>query len=295
MPAILSKKEQNEGKLKSNPKWNWFLLYISYFSAQSGRGIANMALTLGASRDGAMTLDQTTNLITWGSFAYTFGKIFGGSCADILGGKKTITMVMMAMGASFLIKGFSANNRVVGGKVSARFFTFMWCVSRVFHALHWPAHCVVNKSWFSMDTNFSSMTAILSTCSRLGSFSGSILGGFLLSQTQSWSLCLKIIGTYLLGIGALDAMTMLQPKNKEKDDDDDNNNNTTKVVMMREKKVKPGAWIRALTNPKLYLYVFTLSILYIYIFPCKPNANILIILYLLLQSICWKCFGVPCI
>ena len=84
------------------------------------------------------------------------------------------------------------------------------------------------------------------------------------------------------------------PKNKEKDDDNDNNNNTTKVVMMREKKVKPGAWIRALTNPKLYLYVFTLSI-YIYIFPCKPNANIIIILYLLLQSICWKCFGVPCI
>ena len=262
MPAIISKLPSGYHSLAADSKYNWYLLYLSYFSSQMGRGIANMSLTLGAQQAGAMTSTQTTQLVTAGSFAYTFGKIFGGSCADILGGKRTIGMVLTTMGACFLAKGFTASSSNKG-KVSVKTITFLWCLSRIFHATHWPAHCVVNKAWFSMDSNFSSSTAILSTCSRLGSFSGSLIGGILLAKFGSWATCLKLIGTYMMGIGVVDIYSLYQPTLKDIEAGKKVEKNgvaaavaaatTTVATSKLKSKLKPGAWKRALTNPKLYL------------------------------------------
>ena len=224
-----------------------------------------MSLTLGAQQAGALTSDDTTRLITAGSFAYTFGKIFGGSCADLLGGKQTISVVMTTMGACFVAAGFHGSTSV---KPSARAITMLWCLSRVVHAAHWPAHCVVNKAWFSMDTDFSARTAILSTSSRLGSFFGSLAGGVLLSRLGSWSSCLKVVGAYLLLLGGMDIMTLAQPTVEETNKGVveakkmlDKAGESKERVAKREtvtsgqkkKRLKPGGWWRALTNPKLYL------------------------------------------
>ena len=266
MPAILSfPRRQGFG---ANPHWNWVALYLSYFSSQMGRGAANMSLTLGAQQAGVMTADQTTQLVTAGSFAYTFGKIFGGSVADLLGGQRTISMVLSIMGGCFLAAGFSTKS---GRKPNMMMITTLWCISRIFHACHWPAHCVVNKAWFAMDSNFSSRTAILSTCSRLGSFSGSFVGGFLLSRLGSWSMCLKVIGTYMLGVGVVDMMTLRQPSKEESQQgaavmllqDGRSIDMATTTIESKAKaeakakatrlQLKPNAWSRALQNPKLWL------------------------------------------
>ena len=248
-----------------------------------------MSLTLGAQQAGALTNDDTTRLITAGSLAYTFGKIFGGSCADLLGGKQTISVVMTTMGACFVATGFHGST---SAKPSARAITMLWCLSRVVHAAHWPAHCVVNKAWFSMDTDFSARTAILSTSSRLGSFFGSLAGGVLLSRLGSWSSCLKVVGAYLLLLGGVDIMTLTQPtveetnkgvveakkildkamskvskkrernerderaaaeRKRERDSAEERAKRETVTSDQNKKRLKPGGWWRALTNPKLYL------------------------------------------
>ena len=91
--------------LSLEQKKAWGTLYLSYFTSMASRSAVSLALSLGAVKSDAILSDSDlTYLLSRGSLAYTLGKIFGGSIADMLGGKNMLLLCHLIMGIAYTSK-----------------------------------------------------------------------------------------------------------------------------------------------------------------------------------------------
>ena len=112
----------------------------------------SLALSLGAVKSDAILSDSDlTYLLSRGSLAYTLGKIFGGSIADMLGGKNMLLLCHLIMGMAYTSKA------VV--KANVKNLTILWFLARLLHTPQWPGMIISHKKSFLT-------TMILNLCRR---------------------------------------------------------------------------------------------------------------------------------
>ena len=255
------KPNSGSAPLSLEQKKAWGTLYLSYFTSMASRSAVSLALSLGAVKSDAILSDNDlTYLLSRGSLAYTLGKIFGGSIADMLGGKNMLLLCHLIMGIAYTSKA------VV--KANVKNLTILWFLARLLHAPQWPGMIISHKKSFSYHDNFKSMQAALSTSSRLGAFFGSALGGVLLARVGSWRRSVSTVGIGYLVVGLLvhfcldeekiavrDIVTM--PKDsKNASINVKKKNESTMVVPKNNRAVERSTtevFTRALSNPKLVL------------------------------------------
>ena len=97
----------NSKQLSAGDKKSWLTLYLSYFASMASRSTVSLALSLGAVKaDGVLSDNDLSYLLSRGSLAYTIGKIFGGSVADMLGGKNMLLLSHLVMGLAYSSKAW---------------------------------------------------------------------------------------------------------------------------------------------------------------------------------------------
>ncbi len=264
----------NSKQLTAGEKKSWFTLYLSYFASMASRSTVSLALSLGAVKaDGVLSDTDLSYLLSRGSLAYTIGKIFGGSVADMLGGKNMLLLSHLVMGLAYSSKAFV--------KANVRNLTILWFLARLLHAPQWPGMIISHKKIFSYYDHFKSLQASLSTSSRLGAFFGSAFGGILLSRIGSWRGTVNTVGITYLIIGFLvyvgvdensnlrcdnnknDTMVKYSSSssssngsNKMIDIDSVDKNKNGNIVTKKENNNEGSSsqiLLKALTNPKLLL------------------------------------------
>eukprot|EP00943_MAST-04B_sp_MAST-4B-sp1_P000198 g198.t1 len=261
----------NSKQLSAGDKKSWLTLYLSYFASMASRSTVSLALSLGAVKaDGVLSDNDLSYLLSRGSLAYTIGKIFGGSVADMLGGKNMLLLSHLVMGLAYSSKA------VVKANVTN--LTILWFLARLLHAPQWPGMIISHKKIFSYYDHFKSLQASLSTSSRLGAFFGSAFGGILLSRIGSWRGAVNTVGITYLIVGFLvyigvDENSNVRCNNNKNDtnvkynssintsnkliniDSVDKKKNANVVTKKENNKKGSSSQIllKALTNPKLLL------------------------------------------
>ena len=254
----MEKKEQlsiaSKKPFTSEQKKAWATMYLSYFASMASRSAVSLALSLGAVKaDGILSDNDLSYLLSRGSLAYTIGKIFGGSVADMLGGKNMLLICHLAMGVAYTSKAFV--------KPNVTNLTLLWFVARLLHAPQWPGMMICHKENFSYHDSFKSLQASISTSSRLGAFFGSAFGGVLLARVGSWRGSVTTVGIAYLIIGCLVYIGLDEEKirvnvNKNNMSKSIVKSNKTKVASLSNKKNKKSstqALVKAVSDPKLLL------------------------------------------
>ena len=135
------KPNSGSAPLSLEQKKAWGTLYLSYFTSMASRSAVSLALSLGAVKSDAILSDNDlTYLLSRGSLAYTLGKIFGGSIADMLGGKNMLLLCHLIMGMAYTSKA------VV--KANVKNLTILWFLARLLHAPQWPGMIISHKKSF---------------------------------------------------------------------------------------------------------------------------------------------------
>ena len=80
------------------------VLYVAYAVGMYAKGTVSLAIPF---MKDTLTHDDVSKLLTFGSGCYTLGKLLGGPATDYLGGRRTLVLMLAAMGGATLALGAS--------------------------------------------------------------------------------------------------------------------------------------------------------------------------------------------
>lgn len=148
---------------------NLIVLFFAFGMGMFGNATMSLAI-FGLSKDS--TLKLSTSLLSVGSAGYSFGKLFGGSLSDVLGGKGTLSCTLGVMGCC---------QWVISRTSSFAVMRACWVAHRFAHAMTWMGVMLVARPWFVNNRQAFAVTVLTSSC-RSGFFLGSFLGGSWLAR-----------------------------------------------------------------------------------------------------------------
>ena len=142
----LEEKNEDIDLKKDNERKSWTpahtatfaFLYLAYATGMGTRGSMDLAF-FGAQKDGVLSVNQFSALLTSGTAAYATGKLLGGPVVDYLGGRTILVTLTALMGVSFMSISKTKNPIVMSA---------LWSFSRIVHSLGWPAMSVLMRNWF---------------------------------------------------------------------------------------------------------------------------------------------------
>jgi len=216
------------------------------FGMRSAVSLALLEMT----RDKSMGVGpaEVGKLNSMGQLAYSFGKLFGGAGVDSLGGRKSLILIMAALCANFLQMARARGNSM---NLSSAFASCRFVTAAV-----WSAAAVGIKTWFT-DSSRGLALDMGQASLRLGGSFGSLLGGQLLAQLQSWRQLLAAFGALGAATGMAVALrlpsapaqaSLPAPLTSSNDEQ-----NGQKVQRRKVACSVPAALRIAATSPKLWL------------------------------------------
>ncbi|KAH8072093.1 hypothetical protein JL721_4004 [Aureococcus anophagefferens] len=112
------------------------VLYVAYAVGMYAKGTVSLAIPF---MKDTLTHDDVSKLLTFGSACYTLGKLLGGPATDYLGGRRTLVLMLAAMGGATLALGASSSFPAIAA---------CYGLSRFAHSMTWPGVMNSIKPWF---------------------------------------------------------------------------------------------------------------------------------------------------
>ena len=181
-----------------------WLSYVSYATCMLCKAAVDVAVPA-AQLDPAMALSHaaTAKMLAAGAWAYTIGKLVGGSVSDLLGGGRTLATTSLVTAAALAVMSRAHSLRTI---------TVAWALARLFMAAGYPAGTAVIGRNFGggggggsgSGSGLGFALGIFSTSSRAGAVVGAVGLGTLLSPAfgLSWRGVLGMSGVLSLAVGA---------------------------------------------------------------------------------------------
>jgi sugar phosphate permease len=169
--------------------------YAGYYLCRQNLSVAFIPMNQSL----GLTTAQFGWLSSFGTLAYTIGKVTTGSVADSpSGGKKLFLLGMVGAVAASLI--FSLGTGIA-------FFLGVWALNRFFQSMGWGGLVNVMSRWFSHDSYGTAM-GFMSISYQFGGVIASLFAGFLLSVGFGWKGLFVVPALALAGIAVVTWVTM---------------------------------------------------------------------------------------
>jgi OPA family glycerol-3-phosphate transporter-like MFS transporter len=222
--------------------------YTGYYLCRSNLAVATPLIIKELALRGINPNTATIQLgavVTMGVLAYAFGKLFGGSAGDFLGGRRNFLIGMV--GAVVFTLAFAVSG-------SMPLFTLAWSGNRLLQAIGWPGLVKVASRWFSYST-YGVVMGIVSLSYLWGDTVNRLFLGALIDLGLGWRGVFVVAAAVMAGLTVLTAFLL---KESPRDRGLEEASNNPANVFGKEGCDPAPSGLRALLVPFLQSRVFGL-------------------------------------